>query len=126
MPRYVGGKYFSASSETSIPNSLREILIEIQSVNTVFAAASLPINATNRSQNENQVFIGMFRPDSGGRPRWFGNLKRYQIALFTGEAKLADADGNEAVSNATGFVAPCSRSFYTVDTGEYWNFIQQG
>ncbi len=126
MARYGGGKYFSASSETSILNALREILIEIQSVNTVFAAASLPINATNRSQNENQVFIGMFRPDSGGRPRWFGNLKRYQIALFTGEAKLADADGNEAVSNATGFVAPCSRSFYTVDTGEYWNFIQQG
>ncbi len=125
MARYGGGKYFQATSEEAIINALRQILIEIQSVNTVFASASLPINATNRSQNENQVFIGMFRPDGGGRPRWFGNLKRYQIALFSGLGKLADADGNEAVG-PTGFVGPCARSFWTSDTGDYWNFTQSG
>ncbi len=125
MARYGGGKYFQATSESAIIDALRKILIEIQSVNTVFAAASLPINATNRSQNENQVFIGMFRPDSGARPRWYGNLKRYQIALFGGSAKLADAAGIEAVG-ATGFIAPCARSFWTSDTGNYWNFNQSG
>jgi Tfp pilus tip-associated adhesin PilY1 len=121
MARYGGGKYFSATSEDAIVSALRNIMIEIQSVNTVFASASLPINATNRSQNENQVFIGMFRPSSGGRPRWFGNLKRYQIGLFGGDAKLADADGIEAVG-PNGFVAPCARSFWTSDTGAYWDF----
>ena len=92
MTKYGGGRYFQAKNEQSILDALRTIMIEIQSVNTVFASASLPINATNRSQNENQVFIGMFRPEGSGNPRWYGNLKRYQIAEFgTGNFKLADA-----------------------------------
>ena len=68
MAKYGGGRYFQATSEEAILNALRQIMIEIQSVNTVFASASLPINATNRSQNENQVFIGMFRPDPARGP----------------------------------------------------------
>lgn len=122
MAKYGGGKYYQASNEEAILNALREILIDIQSVNSVFAAASLPINATNRSQNENQVFIGMFRPDPSARPRWYGNTKRYQIALFGEEAKLADADGRDAVSTETGFINACARSFWTTDSGTYWNF----
>jgi type IV pilus assembly protein PilY1 len=136
MAKYGGGRYFQASSEESILKALRDIMIEIQSVNTVFASASLPINATNRSQNENQVFIGMFRPDPGAKPRWYGNLKRYQIAKFGEDFKLADASSppQEAVSVATGFIQPCAKSFWTTDTTSsntatapptdtsYWNF----
>jgi Tfp pilus tip-associated adhesin PilY1 len=124
MAKYGGGKYFHASNEQAIINALRQIIIEIQSVNTVFAAASLPISATNRSQNENQVFIGMFRPDAGAKPRWYGNLKRYQIALFGSDAKLADANTppQEAVSSTTGFIQPCAVSFWTSASGSYWDF----
>src|SRR5688572_5412408 len=136
MAKYGGGRYFQASSEEDILRALRDIMIEIQSLNTVFASASLPINATNRSQNENQVFIGMFRPDPGARPRWYGNLKRYQIAKFGEDFKLADASSppQEAVSVATGFIQPCAKSFWTTDTTSsntatapptdtsYWNF----
>jgi hypothetical protein len=127
MARVGGGRYFQATSEEAIINAIRQILVEIQSVNAVFASASLPINATNRSQNENQVFIGMFRPDSNAKPMWYGNLKRYQIGLFGllgDEAKLADKDGNEAVSNETGFIQPCATSFWTSDSGDYWSFSQ--
>jgi type IV pilus assembly protein PilY1 len=124
MARVGGGRYFQATSEEAIVSAIRQILIEIQSVNSVFASASLPINATNRSQNENQVFIGMFRPDADAAPRWYGNLKRYQIGLFGAEAKLADRDGNEAVSNQTGFIQPCATSFWTTDSGNYWDFSQ--
>jgi type IV pilus assembly protein PilY1 len=124
MAKFGGGRYFQASSEQAIISALRQIMIEIQSVNSVFASASLPINATNRSQNENQVFIGMFRPDSAAKPRWYGNLKRYQIGQFGNEFKLADASSPaiEAVSSTTGFVLPCAKSFWTVDSGDYWLF----
>ena len=122
MAKHGGGRYFSATSEQAILDALREIMIEIQAVNSVFASASLPINATNRAENENQVFIGMFRPDNDGKPRWYGNLKRYQIALFGAEAKLADMNGAEAVSDATGFVRSCAASFWTQDSGTFWNF----
>ena len=126
MAKVGGGRYFQATNENAILNALREILVEIQAVNSVFASASLPINATNRSQNENQVFIGMFRPNADGRPNWYGNLKRYQIALFGGEAKLADKDGKDAVAASTGFVQSCASSFWTTDSGTYWNFSPDG
>ena len=112
--------YFKATDEQAIINALKSILTDIQSVNSVFASASLPINATNRSQNENQVFIGMFRPDGKARPRWYGNLKQYQIALFGTSARLADKDGKEAIASTTGFVQPCAASFWTTDTADYW------
>ena len=123
MAKYGGGRYFQAKSENAILAALRDILTEIQSLNSVFASASLPINATNRSQNENQVFIGMFRPDSSARPRWYGNLKRYQIAEFNKQFKLADASTppREAVAAATGFIHPCAVSFWTTDTTSYDN-----
>ena len=122
MAKYGGGTYFAATSSEAIVKALQDIIIEIQAVNSVFASASLPINATNRSQNENQVFIGMFRPDGDAHPRWYGNLKQFQIALFGGDAKLADKNGAEAISATTGFVNACSASFWGTDSGNYWDF----
>ena len=122
MAKFGGGRYFEAKNEDAIMKALREIIIEIQAVNSVFASASLPINATNRSQNENQVFIGMFRPDPDAKPRWYGNLKQFQIALFGADAKLADKDGQEAIAASTGFIQACASSFWTTDSGNYWDF----
>lgn len=122
MAKFGGGRYFEAKNEDAILKALREIVVEIQSVNSVFASASLPINATNRSQNENQVFIGMFRPDAKARPMWYGNLKHFQIALFGKEAKLADKDGQQAIAASTGFIQACATSFWTTDSGQYWDW----
>src|SRR5712692_4732817 len=116
MAKYGGGTYSVATSEDQIAAALQKILIDIQAKNSVFASASLQINATNRSQNENQVFIGMFRPDGTAKPKWYGNLKRYQVALFGTAAKLADVNGNEATSATTGFLQSCATSFWTTDT----------
>src|SRR5260221_3987444 len=69
----------------------------------------------------------MFRPDGGGNPRWFGNLKRYQIAKFGTDFKLADSSTPplDAVSTTTGFIQPCAVSYWTQDSGAYW-FFQNG
>ncbi|MDI6745725.1 MAG: PilC/PilY family type IV pilus protein [Rhodocyclaceae bacterium] len=126
-----GGKYFAATNEDALVNALKKIFQEILSVNSTFASASLPVNATNRSQNENQVFIGMFRPDPGAKPRWFGNLKRYQF-VFAADGvtvQLGDKDGRNAINNQTGFVDACATSWWTTDSpnnpadltqGYYW------
>jgi type IV pilus assembly protein PilY1 len=121
MARAGGGKYFAAKNEDSIVDALKEILVEIQAVNTTFASTSLPVNATNRSQNENQVFIGMFRPDPDAKPRWFGNLKRYQLIDNKGTIDLGDAAGKQAVNSVTGFVTPCATSYWSSDSGTYWS-----
>jgi Tfp pilus tip-associated adhesin PilY1 len=124
MAKYGGGKYFQATNEDAIVSALNQILIEVQSVNSVFASASLPISSTNRSQNANEIYIGMFRPDASGNPRWYGNLKKYQFAQFGNDVLPADASTppQQLASSATGFVQPCAVSFWTQDSGSYWLF----
>lgn len=121
--RVGGGKYFAATNEDALVNALKKIFQEITSVNSTFASASLPVNATNRAQNENQVFIGMFRPDPEAKPRWFGNLKRYQLVMDSDgvTVRLGDRDGNNAINDQTGFVDDCASSWWTSDSGNYWS-----
>ncbi|HEY0845917.1 MAG TPA: PilC/PilY family type IV pilus protein [Noviherbaspirillum sp.] len=123
MAKVGGGKYFAATDENKIVNALKEIFAEIQAVNSTFASASLPVNATNRSQTENQVFIGMFRPDPDAKPRWFGNMKRYQLIESGGAIELGDVSGNLAVNPLTGFITSCAASYWTTDSGTYWQNI---
>lgn len=118
-----GGKYFAASSEAELSFAFSSILAEIQAKSSTFASASLPISATNRSQNNNQVYIGMFRPDKDAKPRWFGNMKRYQLARFGNNIGLADSTGLSAVNSNTGFVTDCASSYWTTDTGSYWSNV---
>ncbi|NEX60293.1 pilus assembly protein [Noviherbaspirillum galbum] len=126
MAKNGGGKYFSAMNEAEIVKALKNILSEIQAVNSTFASASLPVNATNRAQNENQVFIGMFRPDN--KPRWFGNLKRYQLINQGGNIELGDNDSPPklAVNPVTGFVTDCAISYWTSDSATYWQSVTDG
>ncbi len=115
-----GGKYFAAKTQAQIEGALGSAFAEIQGANSTFASAALPLSATNRAVNANEVYIGMFRPDQAAQPVWFGNLKRYKIASFNGDLKLADVNGNDAVNTLTGFVTDCATSWWTSDTGAYW------
>jgi type IV pilus assembly protein PilY1 len=124
MARVGGGKYYPASNQGQIQTDLQNIFAEIQSVNSTFASASLPISASNRTVSDNQVFIGVFRPDPDSKPRWFGNLKQYQLILdpSTGVA-LADAAGKAAVNTSTGFITNCATSYWTSDSSSYWSGV---
>lgn len=118
-----GGKYFQVGSESAIELALKQILAEIQSINSTFASASLPLSATNRAQSLNQVFIGMFRPDPDGLPRWMGNLKQYQLISNGTVTGLGDALGQSATNLQTGFIADCAASLWTKDSGSYWSDV---
>jgi type IV pilus assembly protein PilY1 len=120
-----GGSYFQVGSQTAITAALATIFAEIQGVNSTFASASLPVNTTNRSQDKNQVFIPMFRPDPSAHPRWMGNLKQYQLINTGAGVQLGDAAGNPAVNPLTGFPTDCATSYWTSDSGTYWaNIIE--
>jgi len=124
MARVGGGKYYPASNQGQIETDLLNIFSEIQSVNSTFASANLPISASNRTVNDNQVFIGVFRPDPDLKPRWFGNLKQYKLILdpSTGVA-LADSASVAAVNPTTGFITECATSFWTTDSSTYWSTV---
>jgi type IV pilus assembly protein PilY1 len=115
-----GGTYFPAKKQEDITLAVEKIKAQILATNTTFAAASLPISATNRSQNLNQVFIGMFRPDDEANPRWMGNLKQYKLADKVTGIDLVDRLGTNAVNADTGFVDECATSLWTNDSASYW------
>ncbi|MBL8473337.1 MAG: hypothetical protein KF778_03805 [Rhodocyclaceae bacterium] len=133
------GGYYSAVDSASLLAALNRIFNDIQAVNSVFASASLPLSADNTGSFLNQVYIGVFRPDGGGKPRWYGNLKLYQFAVTNSVISLVDSAGTPAASGATGFAQPDAVSYWTskdttqapdaaptTGTGGFWYFDSKG
>lgn len=114
---YGGGTYFPVGSNgAALQNSLLKIFNEVQAVNSVFAAASLPVSVSAQGNFQNQIFLGMFRPDAKANPRWVGNLKQYQFVFnpTTQALQLADVNGAPALSAAgTGFISANATSYWT-------------
>lgn len=137
-----GGKAFvvSLGDMTALVQALIQIFNEIQAVNSVFASASLPLSANAQGTFKNQVFMGMFRPDATGQPRWMGNLKQYQFGVDDSDPQdvrlfLADSTGASAISAAgSGFISPNAISFWTKkdltaqpdSSGGFWRSAPQG
>lgn len=117
IAQYGGGKYYAATSYTSIYQSILKILNEVQAVNSVFSSSSLPISVNAQGTYLNQIYMGMFRPDANANPRWNGNLKQYQFSYnaSTNSLIMADSLGAPAISSTgnTGFISPNAVSFWT-------------
>ena len=122
-----GGKYFAANNYAELKAALETALSEIQSVNSVFAAVSLPVSVNTQGSYLNQVYIGMFRPQQNFLPKWDGNLKQYKLGVLNGGLRLLDADGASAINNLTGFITECARSYWTPNTTDtYWEALPSG
>ena len=125
-----GGKYYATTSGNSgvgITDALNKIFAQVQAVNSVFAATTLPVSVNVRGTNLNQVYVGMFRPDATKQPRWFGNLKAYKLGLNTTDNSLflVDSNGAAAEDTNTHFVINTATSFWTSGTltpTNFWSF----
>jgi len=117
-----GGQYYGATNITELVQALLNIFNSIQASNTVFAAASLPISTNTSGTYQNQVYVGMFRPDAAARPRWQGNLKQYQILFdpVTQSLALGDAQDHPALNAGTGFFRPSAVSYWTT-ASTFWS-----
>lgn len=123
-----GGAYFRTTNYTEMVKALLTIFSEVQSKNSAFAAVSLPVSVNTQGTYLNQVFVGMFRPEQDGMPRWHGNLKQYKLGILNNELQLVDAKDGPAISGSnTGFIAECAQSFWMPpSTDDYWWFRPQG
>ena len=121
-----GGNYYEATNADVLLTGLTDIFNQIQAVNSVFASASLPVSVNLQGTYQNQIFMGMFRPDKDAKPRWAGNMKQYQFGLdaldklYLAETAL-DASGKprSAISSTTGFINPSATSFWTTSSN-FW------
>jgi type IV pilus assembly protein PilY1 len=122
------GRYCDATDLASLTNCLNVFFNEIQAVNSIFAAVTLPVSVNVRGTNLNQVYIGMFRPDADSLPRWPGNLKQYELAVDVNKNLfLTDSRGTSApaVVASTGVFADDAVSFWTT-TSSFWSFSPSG
>ena len=127
MANQGGGQYYSASNVDTLIQYLINIFNSIQSANSVFASASLPVSANTQGTYKNQVFIGVFRPDANASPRWYGNMKQYKFSYdpATNTLQLADALGAQALNASTGFFNPTAVSAWTHDS-TFWSNDPKG
>ena len=109
-------------SQSNIANALDRAFKEIQDVSSVFASSTLPINVNVRGTFLNQVYMGVFRPEAGGTPRWTGNLKLYKLAYNSATDTVFLADRNNATVEdpVSGFIKASATSFWTT-TSAFWD-----
>ena len=136
------GGYYSAIDAATLLAALTRIINDIQAVNSVFASASLPLSADNSRAYANQVYMGVFRPDGGGRPRWVGNLKQYKFAVDTNQDLFLVDSADQPAAGSSGFAQPDAISYWTkkdvtvppdapttatpAGTGGFWYFDAKG
>ena len=107
-----GGRAFQANSLASLEGAFSSIVSEVVQTNTTFTSPTVAVNAFNRTQTLDDLYVAVFQPNLGRH--WPGNLKKYQIE----NGEITDTSGNAAVDPATGFFKLTARSFWsTVNDG---------
>jgi type IV pilus assembly protein PilY1 len=114
MATVTGGEAYRVGDAGAVKEAIAKALNEVQAVNSVFSSASLPVSVNAEGSYLNQIFLGMFRPDSTGNPRWLGNLKQYQLIRDNaGNLVMGDSASQAAINSKTGFLSPNAISFWT-------------
>lgn len=117
------GGYFEAKNAIDFINAFVSVLTKVQATNSSFASVALPVSVNVRGTNLNQVYVGMFTPDPDGKPRWYGNMKEYQLAYSstTNDVFLAGADGVRAETTSGQLLDSAAKSFWTHNS-TFWGF----
>ena len=101
------GGYFLADDAESLATTLLNIFDDITGPSLSFAAPAVSVNAFNRTQNLNDLYLTVFAAQT--RVHWPGNLKKYR--LLNGE--IVDDTDTPAVNPATGFFLNSSQSVWS-------------
>ena len=108
-----GGKAYTATSLADLTTAFNEILASVVKTNTLFSAPAVAVNAFNRTQTLNDLYVSVFSPKT--TYHWPGNVKHYQIV----NGVVVDANGVAAVDAATGFFKATSQSFWSTAVDGY-------
>lgn len=103
-----GGKFFLADDPESLATSLLNIFNEITEQSLTFAAPAVAVNAFNRTQNLNDLYMTVFKTTT--QAHWPGNLKKYRLK----NREITDVSDMAAVDPTTGFFDDDAKSFWTV------------
>ena len=72
-----GGQAYTAADLTTLQQVLTSIVSNILQISTTFTAPTVAVNAFNRTQTLNDLYVSVFQPATNYH--WPGNLKRYLL-----------------------------------------------
>ena len=99
-----GGRFFTADSSAELVGVFKDIIGDVETVDTTFVAPGATVNQFNRLTHRNDIYFAMFKPSA--KAAWQGNLKQYRIGTSeAGDVRIIDGNGRAAVDPATGFFA---------------------
>jgi len=103
-----GGVFYEAKDTATLTTVLTSITRDILAFNTSFTAPAVSVNAFNRTQNLNDLYVTVFRPSE--TYAWEGNIKKYGLSPA---GVIEDATGAPAVELTTGFFRTSAQSFWS-------------
>ena len=103
-----GGKYYLAEDVQSLTAALTDIVTNIFDRDISFTAPAIAVNAFNRTQHLNDLYVSVFRATD--RHHWPGNMKKYSIA----DSTIVDQYENDAIDPDTGFFADTASNFWNI------------
>ena len=107
-----GGNYYLADDAPTLARAMQAIVTVVAERDLSFTAPAVAVNAFNRTQNLNDLYLTVFQPK--GRIHWPGNLKKYEIVNRT----ITDANGLGAINPTTGFFYDSAKSFWTAGSAD--------
>ena len=102
-----GGEYYLAEDVKTLTTALTEIVTNILDQDVSFTAPTVSVNAFNRTQHMNDLYISLFRPTT--TVHWPGNIKKFSI----NGGVIMDAMGNPAVDTSTGFFSDNALNYWS-------------
>jgi type IV pilus assembly protein PilY1 len=105
-----GGDYYRADDVQSLTTALLDIVNDVQERDLSFAAPAVAVNAFNRTQNLNDLYLTQFKAST--QVRWPGNLKKYRIS----NGQIVDRNDVPAVDPSTGSFYDTAASFWSTGT----------
>ena len=103
-----GGRFYEAADTAELTEAFSDIISRILSQTTTFTSPTVAVNAFNRTQNLNFLYMSVFKPSTSYR--WLGNLKKYRITPL---GVIRDVNDNAAVDPNTGFFVDGSQSYWS-------------
>ncbi|HEX2494968.1 MAG TPA: PilC/PilY family type IV pilus protein, partial [Steroidobacter sp.] len=107
-----GADAYRAQDSAALTAVLTSIVTDILQTSAAFTAPTLAVNAFNRTQSLNDLYVSVFQPAL--ERHWPGNLKKYRIKTTEEGAVIVGVDGNlPVIDESTGLFIDAAQSFWS-------------
>jgi type IV pilus assembly protein PilY1 len=110
---------YTASNSSALTTTLQDIFAKVaDDANLTFTSPTVSVNAFNRAQNLNDLYVSVFSPNQ--TMHWDGNLKKYTLvnSAIYGVSATDATKSVPAVNPETGF--------FFEDAKSYWSSVTDG